>query len=157
MILNLVTKPTQRVKTNNNGHGKGLFCKKIGYFKLGTLIFKYSNAWERLRPCLYEESEPGQPSWPALSGWPGLPRCRLLEPRSRQAGEPASSYKHTVNLKMKQEMSRATPVKRASSANRVAHLITSYKQDLNLIENNEGVEKISNMVLSNTWETFCLV
>ena len=54
-------------------------------------------------------------------------------------------------------MSRATPVKRASSANRVAHLITSYKQDLNLIENNEGAEKISNMVLSNTWETFCLV
>lgn len=38
-------------------------------------------------------------------------------------------------------MSRASPVKRASSANRVAHLITSYKQDLNLIKNNEGVEK----------------
>ena len=38
---------------------------------------------------------------------------------------------------------------RASSANWVAHLITSYKQDLNLIENNEGVEKISNMILRN--------
>ena len=58
---------------------------------------------------------------------------------------------------MKQEMSRASPVKRASSANRVAHLITSYKQDLNLIKNNEGVEKISNMILSNIWETFCVV
>ena len=54
-------------------------------------------------------------------------------------------------------MSRASPVKGASSANRVAHLITSYKQDLNLIKNNEGVEKISNMILKNTWETFCVV
>ena len=42
---------------------------------------------------------------------------------------------------MKQEMSRSSPAKRASSANRVAHHITSYKQDLNLTENNEGVEK----------------
>ena len=47
-------------------------------------------------------------------------------------------------------MSRACPVKRANQANRVAHLITSCKQDLNLIENNEGAEKISNMILGNT-------
>ena len=47
-------------------------------------------------------------------------------------------------------MSRTRPVKRANSANRVAHLITSYKQDLNLLENNEGAEKISNMIQSNT-------
>ena len=43
-------------------------------------------------------------------------------------------------------MSRASLVKRASSANRVAHLITSYKQNLNLIENNEGAEKICSVV-----------
>ena len=53
-------------------------------------------------------------------------------------------------------MSRACPVKRANQANRVAHLITSCKQDLNLIENDEGAEKISNMILGNTWETFCV-